>query len=127
MYPRVERDIMKVYFEDGLMYEAPEECGDFKLDAKYGVSYCLNMLQWTKDTYPDQSIYTNSHLALSSEYCWDDVNDVCNAYVRRDGKWVNLQDTTSIKLDKGLNIPKLYLAGEFGRKEIFDNRIPRMV
>lgn len=104
---------MKVYFEDDVLYDIPEGCEDSLISANGGVSYCLKELDWWKRYDPSCPIYTNFLLALSPKYCWDDVNDVCDAYVRRGGKWVNLQDTTSRKLNKNFNIPKLYLAGEF--------------
>ena len=106
---------MKVYFEDDVLYDIPEGCEDSVINSNGGVSYCLNELNWKKKYNPTCSIYTNFLLALSPEYCWDDINDFCDAYVRFGGKWVNLQTLTNRKLNKGLNIPKLYLAGEFSR------------
>lgn len=100
---------MKIYFEDGKL-----DCKKFQrsicIDAGLGVSHCRCMF----DYYSNVTIYTNSPLAFASKYVWDTYTKTPEIYLRnRSGKWKRIDCFTDRLLHKGMNLWKLYLAGEF--------------
>lgn len=106
---------MQVYFEDGTLWGIVDIDKPYhRIDATYGVSECINELEWYLENNPDTIIYTNFLQALSFDFSWDMVKNECTAYIRNsNGEWTNIQELTNKELRFAHNIPKMYLAGEF--------------
>lgn len=108
---------MKIYFEDGPIKEK-EFCGVdylYSIDAANGYSFCRNVLNHAKKSYPNCTIYTNSIIALNNDYCWNDVDHVCELYLRDiiTGKFVRADMLTDKELRKFHNLMHLYINNGF--------------
>jgi hypothetical protein len=121
---------MVIYFKDGELQE--EELEYIKslpsfqnqrvvaLNAKFGVSACEETLQsfMTFDKWDNDGsisvIDTNYLGAMKCEYSWDYKNHTYAIMLQDDDKhWVHIDETTARELRFAMNIPKLYLGGEF--------------
>lgn len=108
---------MKIYFEDGELVSTPYlPFNDYyKIDAKYGPKHNRNMLDIIKECSPDRVIYTNSLIALSNEYAWNEELGVPEIYIRA-GEYMcfaRIDTLTERELRYAHNICKMYLAGAF--------------
>lgn len=110
---------MKIYFEDGLLRHRinVEFDYNYRIDAKNGVSECRRALNTFLEFRPDCSIYTNSIIALSSKYAWDQINGVPNIFIRhgKDKKFVRIDTLVNQHIDFTDNILQMYLEGEFNK------------
>lgn len=112
---------MKIYFEDGELLkpdfiEAPII---HVIDAKYGFLKNQEALDWYNDHYSDGTgyIYTNSLVALSNEYCWNDELKVPELYIRPGAgrkDFVRVDKLTHKALRQAHNLRRMYMANTFG-------------
>lgn len=108
---------MKIYFEDGQLVTSKyfPITDYYKLDAADGPTHNRNMLDTIKECSPDRVIYTNSLIALSNEYAWNEELEVPEIYIRA-GEHMNfhrIDELTERELRFAHNICKMYLAGSF--------------
>ena len=108
---------MKIYFEDGQLVSTPYlPFNDYyALDATDGPTHNRNMLDTIKECCPDRVIYTNSLIALSNEYAWNEELEVPEIYIRA-GEYMcfaRIDTLTERELRYAHNICKMYLAGSF--------------
>ena len=111
---------MKIYFEDGELIDiVRKNIGAFQTcDGKYGFSQNQQALDWYKKWYEGHSvvIYTNSLVALSNEYCWNDEFKVPELYIRpsKSADFVRVDKLTNKILREGHNLRRMYMANAFG-------------
>lgn len=114
---------MKIYFEDGeLMREVQTAIGAlFRVDGALGFSRNKEVLdiynEYYKNTGKDVIIYTNSLVALSNKYCWNDDLKVPELYIRPGAgrkDFVRVDKLTNRALRQAHNLRKMYMANEFG-------------
>lgn len=101
---------MKVYFEDSCL-RTPKLEEDFYyiVDAANGVSSNIAFLDELLERQKDCVVYTNSLIVFSSRYAWN-----AEIYIRsKDGEFMNITHMTSRYLREGINLARLYIAGEF--------------
>lgn len=111
---------MKIYFEDGKLVntELLPERNDFLIDANYGVSSNINILDEFKQKEKNGEsliIYTNSIFAFNNKYAWNEELKVPEIYIRA-GKhmiFTRIDKLTHRELRKGHNLAKMYISGEF--------------
>lgn len=75
---------MKIYFECGRLVnhlQLPIKDAIY-VDAADGIISNRSILDALVETRPDAVIYTNSAVALSSEYCWNSNNHLYDVYIR---------------------------------------------
>lgn len=113
---------MKIYFEDGELKPTRRIAGVdylYSIDASRGYSYCKNILNYAKLSYPNDSIYTNSIAALSNEYCWNDELGVAELYLRDvvTKKFVRVDMLTDKEIRKPHNLMHIYMNDGF-RKSV---------
>ena len=73
---------MKIYFEDGELVQSGYFANYNRINAKYGVSANMVRLDVLRKTEPDAIVYTNSILAFSNEYAWNEELKVPEIYIR---------------------------------------------
>ena len=108
---------MKIYFEDGELISTPYLPFNnyYKIDAKYGPKHNRDRLDDFRENNPDCIIYTNSLIALSNEYAWNEKLEVPEIYIRA-GEYMcfaRIDTLTERELRYAHNICKMYLAGSF--------------
>ena len=108
---------MKIYFEDGELISTPYLPFNnyYKIDAKYGPKHNRDRLDNFRENNPDCIIYTNSLIALSNEYAWNEELGVPEIYIRA-GEYMcfaRIDTLTEKELRYAHNICKMYLAGSF--------------
>ena len=113
---------MKIYFEDGKLVSTnrlPIIKVDFTVDATYGVSDTINILDELKQRETEDGenlvIYTNSIFAFSNRYAWNEELKVPEIYIRAGQHMVfkRIDELTSRELREGHNLAKMYVSGEF--------------
>ena len=109
---------MKIYFEDGALITSSGlpfeyEC---RIDARSGYSANRSDLDSIKHFNPNKIIYTNSLVALSNEYAWNEELQVPELYIRAGEHMVftRIDELTTRELKQGHNLMKMYMANEFG-------------
>lgn len=105
---------MKIYFEDGELKPNRHTAGVdylYSIDASRGYSSCRNILSYTKQAYPNDSIYTNSIIALNNKYCWNDIENVPELYLRdiKTKKFVRVDNLTDKEIRKAHNLMCMYI------------------
>lgn len=110
---------MIIYFEDGSITNEStysvtgEEL--IKVDAANGYTANYNKLvaiEKERDFYA--KIYTNSLVALSNRWCWDERNKIPQLYIRnRDGEWENATHFAYSNIRQVNNLAKMYVNGLF--------------
>ena len=109
---------MKIFFEDDELRDSiklPFEL-NFKIDAAYGYSSNCELLDAIKEHNPKAVIYTNSLVALSNEYAWNDELKVPELYIRA-GEYmhfVRVDELTTRELREGHNLMAMYMSNAFG-------------
>lgn len=101
---------MKIYFEDSCL-RTPKLEEDFYyiVDAANGVSSNIAFLDELLERQKDCVVYTNSLIVFSSRYAWD-----AEIYIRnKNDEFTNITHMTSRYLKEGMNLARLYIAGEF--------------
>ena len=106
---------MKIYFEDGKL-ERPNSI-DFKynyiIDAGWGFTHNISMLDFIMSTYSSASIYTNSLVALNNRYAWNKELGVPEIYLWKNDKFIRIDQLTNRELREAHNLEKMYISGEF--------------
>lgn len=115
---------MIIYFEDdsitnGCMYS---ETGEEFIKVDAGDGYTANyirLLAIEKKRDFNTQVYTNSIVALSGRWCWDEENRIPQLFLRnQNNEWKNITRFTNRELRQEHDLAKLYINGEF--KETFD-------
>ena len=119
---------MKIYFEDSFLSrpDFPEynEESIFvtKLDGVAGPGMNIAMLDYYKEKHPNCVIYTNAIFAFSNKYAWNSKLKVPEIYIRdEDDVWTRIDELTNRELRQAHNLAKMYIAGEFYRR---DEKLP---
>lgn len=110
---------MIIYFEDGSITNESiysvtgEEL--IKVDAANGYTANYNRLvAIEKERDFDTKIYTNSLVALSNRWCWDERNKIPQLYIRnKDGEWENATHFAYSNIRQVNNLAKMYVNGLF--------------
>lgn len=108
---------MKIYFYDGEILNAPLPINRLNLifiDAGKGPHYVLATL----DEYKKQKnvwIVSNSILALSHEYGWNEISNHTDIYIYspKADKYIRIDKLTDKEIRRAHNIGKMYIAGTF--------------
>ena len=110
---------MIIYFEDGSLTNESvysitgEEL--IKVDAAHGYTANYNKLvAIDKERDFNTRIYTNSLVALSNRWCWDEENKIPQLYIRNENsEWESITHFTDRELRQGHNLEKMYVNGVF--------------
>ena len=113
--------MLKIYFEDSRLYNTDTLSfePDYVVDASLGVTHSLNYLnnldELSRMRNKDFILYTNSILALSNRYAWNEKTNSSEIYIRRwkDEDFININDLTNREIRYAHNIAKMYINGEF--------------
>lgn len=113
---------MKIYFDDGYLNDRnllPFHC-DHIINAKAGYLENVEALDKIRKYCPKNTVYTNSLVALSTEYCWNEDLQVPELYIRqrKDDDFVRIDQLTTRELRQGHNLLKMYMSNEFGNFNI---------
>ena len=105
---------MKIYFEDGSLKQDKQSAGVdylYSIDAANGYKFCSSMLEYAKYCYPNCIIYTNSIIALNNKYCWNDIENVPELYLRdiKTKKFVRVDNLTDKEIRKAHNLMCMYI------------------
>lgn len=111
---------MIIYFEDGSITDDSVYSGVtgeelIKINAGSGLSANYNKLvAIEKERAFNTRVYTNSIVALSNRWCWDEENKIPQLYIRNSvGKWENITHFTNREIRYAHNLEKMYMNGEF--------------
>ena len=108
---------MKIYFEDDALRHHSQVSfnADYVIDAQFGVTQNINMLDWCNENKPDSIIYTNSIFAFDNKYAWNEELHVPEIYIRAGEHMVftRIDELTTRELRQAHNLAKMYVAGEF--------------
>ena len=116
---------MQIYFEDGILTR--KKCPSYSItthkcylvDAMRGYSENIDRLEVllgeesvTGDTIV---VYTNSLVALSTKYCWNDTLGVPELYLRpnADSEFVRVDELTDKEIHKVHNLMQMYINRAF--------------
>lgn len=109
---------MKIYFEDGKLVDTKRlpVRPDFIINAADGVSENINSLDNLLMNNRDCIIYTNSLLAFSNRYAWNENLRIPEIYIRDNehGLFMNIVNFTNRELRECHNLAKMYVNVEFG-------------
>lgn len=108
---------MKIYFEDGELVSSNYLPIDHYIvvSATSGVSRNIAVLNDIKETEPNAIVYTNSIIAFSNDYAWNEDLKVPEIYIRA-GEYMiftRIDKLTTKDLRKAHNLAKMYIAGSF--------------
>lgn len=113
----LEGEKMKIYFEDGKLVNIKQLpiAPDYVIDAADGVTACMDMLDRISSTNRDAVVYTNSIIAFSNRYAWNEEKKIPDVYIRGGEhlEFTNIAFLTNRQLREGHNLAKMYLGGEF--------------
>ena len=108
---------MKIYFEDGRLLTSGHLpfVYHYAIDAKHGISSNLAQLDTLRECEPNATVYTNSIIAFSNKYAWND--EAPEIYIRAGEHmmFTRIDKLTRRELHRGHNLAKMYVAGEFGQ------------
>jgi len=112
---------MKIFYEEGPLRKRSEVSlpGQYmRIESEYGPLHNIACFDHLSEFHPDAIIYTNSIMALSSGYGWNEETKQHDIFLRvgENGDFSDfapIQYLTSRELRQGHNIQKLYIAGEF--------------
>jgi hypothetical protein len=108
---------MKIYFEDGELVSSGYLPIDryIVVNAGCGVNTTINALDNIKEYTPNAIVYTNSIIAFSNIYAWNEELKVPEIYIRA-GEYMlftRIDKLTNRELREGHNLAKMYIDGEF--------------
>lgn len=100
---------MRIYFETGRLsvYESSIPAGEiYIIDAEDGVVNNQRMLDIIDTCKPNAVIYTNSVIALNSEYCWNNNTNQFDVFIRRtsDNMFVPIQQVIYEEFNMGTDL-----------------------
>ena len=111
---------MIIYFENGSitnesMYSDITGEELIKVDAGDGLSANYNKLvAIEKKRDFNTKVYTNSIIALSNRWCWDEENKIPQLYIRnRNDEWENITHFIDREIRYAHNLEKMYMNGVF--------------
>lgn len=113
---------MKVYFEDGHLrmmpnvYGVPKDCHIINASEGYSSTKLelQEMLSLEELNETDIIVYTNSIVALSTDYCWNDELKVPELYLRTlDDKFTRVDQLTDKEIHKPHNLMQMFMNGAF--------------
>lgn len=106
---------MKIYFEDSCLRTPKlKESFYYIVDAASGVSSNIAFLDELLERQKDCVVYTNSLMAFSNRYAWNVEKEIPEIYIRnKNDEFTNITHMTSRYLKEGMNLARLYIAGEF--------------
>ena len=108
--------MIKIYFEDDYLvpFDQIPKC-DFVLNAGAGIRRNEAELDMIYSCHPVCSLYTNSLVALSNKYCWNDELKVPELYLRAgpNREFTRVDHLTDKELRKKDNLLALYCNGTF--------------
>ena len=108
---------MQIYFEDGELRAdftlSPRP--DLRIDAAAGFSANEKALDAALKDETVKIVYTNSLVALSNKYCWNDDKTIPELYIRRPGchTFDRIDKCTAREIRYAHNVMLLYMNGEF--------------
>lgn len=110
---------MIIFFEDGSITNESvysvtgEEL--IKVDAGFGYTANYERLVAISERKEFEiRVYTNSIVALSNRWCWDEKNKIPQLYLRnKNNEWENVTHFTERELRQGHNLAALYVSGAF--------------
>ena len=110
---------MKIYFEDGELLNTKNLSFNWDncVDARYGYSQNIKVLDMFNEVNPKMVIYTNQITALDNIYAWNEELEVPEIYIRA-GEYMaftRIDELTNRELRRGHNIMKMYISGEFSQ------------
>lgn len=113
--------MIKIYFEDDYLvpFDQIPKC-DFVLNAGAGIHRNEAELDMIYLSHPICSLYTNSFVALSSEYCWNYELQVPELYLRAgpNREFTRVDHLTDKELRVCHNLLSLYRKGAFNTDTI---------
>lgn len=117
----LEGEKMKIYFEDGKLVNIKQLpiAPDYVIDASDGVTACMDMLDRIYSTNRDAVVYTNSIIAFSNRYAWNEEKKISDVYIR-DGEGMEFTNIALLTIDnfgRGIISRSCILAVSSGRKE----------
>ena len=106
---------MKIYFEDGELSLCKSVLNATFIDAGYGFYDNYRRLKLLNDSKgADAVVYTNSLVALSSDWCWNEKDHRPELYLRNiGGEWTICTELTDKEIRRAHNLEKMYVAGSF--------------
>ena len=110
---------MKIYFEDGTLKCHSELNFQYSalVNADDGVSSNLERLDKMLQDRQNSVIYTNSILAFSNKYAWNDELKVPEIYIRTGRSFTRIDKLTDREIRESHNLMKMYLAGVFSNDQ----------
>lgn len=113
---------MKIYFEDGKLRYINNLSSVMSVNAMAGPTSCIEFLDHLKKKHPNCVIYTNSIFAFSNKYAWNSERKVPEIYIRDENdQWTRIDELTDRVLKRSHNLARMYIAGEFYRR---DEKLP---
>ena len=108
---------MKIYFEDGELgctNQLPVSCCVI-VHAGSGVGTNIRVLDDIMNYDPNATVYTNSILAFSNQYAWNEELQAPEVYIRAGVKreFTRIDKLTEREIRRAHNLAKMYLAGTF--------------
>ena len=109
---------MKILFFDGPLSQCPEQTntwGHFQINAAYGPTDNRKVLSWALSHIKDETILTNSLIALDHRYGWNKKEHHTDIYFYVESKrdFVRCDELAGRKIREGHNIMHMYLNGAF--------------
>lgn len=111
---------MKIYFEDGELFSPQlHNTRVIFVDAKYGPTYCINLLDVCRFDELVDAIYTNFVDALATTYSWNSETKHVDIFLRhpQTKEWISIDKFTDKELRPAQHIPHMYRAGVFSKIE----------
>lgn len=108
---------MKIYFEDGELRNSIQLpfTNYIVISAANGVSRNICCLDDLIESDPNTIVYTNSIIAFSNEYAWNEKLKVPEIYIRA-GEYMiftRIDKLATRELCQGYNLAEMYISGEF--------------
>ena len=105
---------MRIYFNDGPLYDIPIPESSIIIDAADGYSTNISDIERLKEV-EDISIFTNQILALQNDFCWNDKTNKPDVFIydKSEKKWKHITTLTDRELRFSHNLYIMYTKGEF--------------
>lgn len=111
---------MKIYFEDGRLKsysDIPTRVGYWVVDAGEGFNTCYSQLRQLREheraSNVEYVVYTNFSAALNNYLVWNAELRLPEVYLRRNDRWVRIDQLTNRELRASYNLEKMWINGVF--------------